>query len=185
MPAGLDAGPGIVSSVGYFLRWSWLHNRALCADGQDAVSPFGAETDYRVCMGEMMRRVLVLLLLGLLAGCSQSVDIALQDEVVVYLSSDAAKQVRLTRQDEAYRELSDWLRDNQSNWYATSGRYPGGVYVKSGDHGIQVTERNVILYSTVGAEPRAMYIQDVSQSKLRGLKGLGTQASNDPGQQGG
>ncbi len=120
-----------------------------------------------------MVRIIVLLLAVGLAGCSQTLDVPLEAEVNVFLSGDSNKPIRLTRQDTAYVELNEWLRDNRSEWYATSGRYPGGVYIKSGTHGIQVTERHVVIYSTAGSEAKAMYIQDINKDELPNIRSLG------------
>ena len=120
-----------------------------------------------------MNRVIVLLLVMGLVGCAQSLDIQLENEVSVFLSSDGDKQIRLTQNDKEYVELNDWLHDNRSEWYATSGRYAGGVYVKSGDYGIQVADNHVVIYLGSGSEAKAMYIQDIAKDELRGIKNIG------------
>jgi len=118
-------------------------------------------------MSIKMKRIIILLLVAVLVGCSESLEIQLEPEVSVFLSNDPQQRISLTRKDEAYGLLNEWLHENSSGWYATSGRYPGGVYVKSGNYGIQVTETHVVLYSATSNEPKAIYIQDIEKSELR------------------
>ena len=120
-----------------------------------------------------MSRILIVLSVLVLVSCSQSVDIQLEPEVDVFLSHDREQQIRLTSQDDEYSALDAWLRDNRSGWHPTSGRYPGGVYVVSGEHGIQVTDTHVILYSTAHDEPKAMYIQKLGHGDLQGIRNIG------------
>jgi hypothetical protein len=116
-----------------------------------------------------MKRVILLLLVMVLFGCSKSLDIRLEPEVHMVLSKDTKQKIRITEKDEAYVILNEWLLDHKTGWYATSGRYPGGVYVKSGDYGIQVTELKVVIYSTISNEPKAIYIQDIKKGELSAL----------------
>ena len=120
-----------------------------------------------------MSRIFVILSLLVLVGCSQSLDIELEPEVDVFLSSNADQQLRLTSGDKEYNILNEWLDAHKSGWYQTSGRYPGGVYVKSGKYGIQVTETNVVLYSTTPPEPKAIFIQSIGKGELSEIRGLG------------
>ncbi len=120
-----------------------------------------------------MRKIFIILSVLVLVSCSESLDIQLESEVNVYLSNDRERQIRLTPQDKEYVNLNEWLREHRSGWHPTSGSYPGGVYIKSGIHGIQITQTHVVLYSTTHSEPRAMYIQKIGKDKLRGIKDLG------------
>lgn len=120
-----------------------------------------------------MNRIIILLLVVVLVACSESLDIQLEPEVSVFLSNDSKQRISLTEKDEVYVLLNKWLHENRSDWYATSGRYPGGVYVKSGHYGIQVTETHVVLYSTTSNEPRAIYIQDIENGELRRIRDFG------------
>ena len=120
-----------------------------------------------------MNKIIILILVMSLMGCSKVVNVQLTPEVQMVLHSDLKQRIMLTAQDEAYTELNNWLATNSANWQATSGRYPGGVYVKSGDYGIQVTELKVILYSTVGNDPKAIYIQEISKDELRSVFNYG------------
>ena len=120
-----------------------------------------------------MNRIIILLLVAVLVSCSQSFDIQLEPEVSLFLNNDAEQRIRLTQEDEAYVALNEWLHENRSDWYATSGRYPGGVYVKSGDNGIQVTETRVVIYSTSGHEPKALYIQSINKGELSRIRDFG------------
>jgi hypothetical protein len=124
-------------------------------------------------MSNQMGRIVVLLLVVVLAGCSKSLDIQLEPEVSLFLNNDAQQRIRLTQKDEAYMILDEWLRENKSDWYVTSGRYPGGVYIKSGKHGIQVTQAHVVIYSTTSNEPRAMYIQGIKKGELSRIRDYG------------
>ncbi|OMH29448.1 hypothetical protein [Motiliproteus sp. MSK22-1] len=124
-------------------------------------------------MSNKMSRIFIILSLIVLAGCSQSLDIQLEPEVSVVLSDDREKVLRLTSNDKAYTDLNQWLREHNSDWYSTSGRYPGGVYIKSGDDGIQVTETHVVLYSTTGSEPKAIYIQTHEKDELTEVRNIG------------
>ena len=109
----------------------------------------------------------------LLVSCTEALDIQLQPEVRVYLSEDPDRKISLTSSDPEYTALVQWLAAHRSEWYPTSGRYPGGVYVKSGDHGIQVTNKHVVIYSTTGPEPKAIYIQKLVKGELEVLRNLG------------
>ncbi len=120
-----------------------------------------------------MDRIIILLLVVVLVSCSKSLDIHLEPEVNVFLSNDAEKRIRLTQKDEEYVILNEWLHENRSDWYVTSGRYPGGVYVKSGKYGIQITEIHVVIYSTVSHEPKAIYIQNIERGELSRIRNIG------------
>lgn len=108
-----------------------------------------------------------------LVSCSESLDIQLEPEVNVFLSNDSEQRIRLTPKDKEYAVLNEWLREHRSGWYSTSGRYPGGVYIKSGSYGIQITKSHVVLYSTSNPEPKAIYIQKVSKSELSEIRNIG------------
>ena len=120
-----------------------------------------------------MDRIIILLLVVVLVSCSKSLDIQLEPEVNIFLSKDTEKRIRLTQKDEEYVVLNEWLHENRSDWYATSGRYPGGLYVKSGNYGIQITETHVVIYSTVSHEPKARYIQDIEKGELSRIRNIG------------
>ena len=119
-----------------------------------------------------MNRIFIILPALVLVSCSESLDINLESEVNVFLSHDSEQKIRLTPKDKEYTVLNEWLREHRSGWYPTSGRYPGGVYIKTGDYGIQITEKNVILYSTTYPEPRSMYIQKVGKGKLIEIRNI-------------
>ncbi|RDH84778.1 MAG: hypothetical protein DIZ80_04750 [endosymbiont of Galathealinum brachiosum] len=120
-----------------------------------------------------MSRIVILLLIAFLMSCSNSLDIQLEPEVSMFLSNDAEQKIRLTQKDEAYVVLNEWLHENSSDWFVTSGSYPGGVYVQSGSDGIQVTETQVVIYSTSSNEPRAIFIQDIGKDELSKIKDFG------------
>lgn len=120
-----------------------------------------------------MNRIIILLLAVVLVSCSKSLDIQLEPEVSVFLSNSTEQRIRLTQKDEAYVVLNEWLHENRSDWFVTSGRYPGGVYVKSGNYGIQVTETHVVIYSTTSNEPKAIFIQDIEKDELSRLRDFG------------
>ena len=120
-----------------------------------------------------MRKIFIILSVLVLVSCSESLDIQLESEVNVYLSNDSERIIRLTPQDKEYADLNEWLRENRSGWHPTSGPYPGGVYIKSGIYGIQITEAYVVIYSTTSSEPRSMYVQKIVRGKLSGIKNLG------------
>jgi len=120
-----------------------------------------------------MNKIIILILVMCLLGCSKVVDVQLEPEVQMFLRSDLKQRITLTQNDPAYIDLKEWLDENKSNWQTTSGRYPGGVYVQSGNYGIQVTELKVILYSTVGNEPKAIYIQEITKDELRTVFNFG------------
>jgi len=124
-----------------------------------------------------MNRIFIILLALVVVSCSESLDITLDPEVNVFLSHDREKIIRLTPKDKEYKVLNEWLREHRSGWYPTSGLYPGGVYVKTGDYGIQITDTNVILYSTAHSEPRSMYIQKVGKHKLSKVVNIGKDSS--------
>jgi hypothetical protein len=120
-----------------------------------------------------MNKIIILILVMCLLGCSKVVDVKLEPEVQIFFSSDLLQKITITKKDTAYIDLNEWLNENKANWQVTSGRYPGGVYLKSGDYGIQVTELKVILYSTVGGEPKAIYIQEITNKELRSVFNFG------------
>ncbi|TWX67746.1 hypothetical protein ESZ36_10520 [Colwellia demingiae] len=120
-----------------------------------------------------MNRVILLLLVTCLFGCSKPLDIQLEPEVHIFLSKDTKQGIPITLNDKAYLVLNEWLHENKTGWYATSGRYPGGVYIKSGKFGIQVIESKVVIYSTVGNEPKAIYIQEIEKGELSAILAFG------------
>jgi len=90
----------------------------------------------------------------LIISCSESIDIQLEPEVILFHSEEIEKPTTLTQKDETYKTLNKWLLENKDDWHLTSGRYPGGVYIKSGNYGIQVTDRQVFLMlKIVNLEP--------------------------------
>jgi hypothetical protein len=108
-----------------------------------------------------------------LVSCSKALDIQLEPEVSVFFSNDTEKRIRLTQKDEEYVILNEWLQENRADWYITSGRYPGGVYVKSGNYGIQITKTHVVIYSTTSHEPKAIYIQGIEKGELSRIRNIG------------
>ncbi len=122
----------------------------------------------------MKKNILVVLtLLLVLVGCSKSVDVNLDEEITVLSSSNSEQKVKLTAKDSEYSLLKTWLVQNRANWLSTSGRYPGGIYFKSGKYGIQITDSKVILYSNIADKPTAIYAQEIERSDLKILKDLG------------
>lgn len=118
-------------------------------------------------------RVFIVLAVIALAGCSETLDIQLAPEVTVFHSNGGGRGIPLTPQDKAYAALNAWLSKHESDWYPTSGRYPGGVYIKSGSHGIQVTETLVVLYSTTHPEPKAIFAQQIGKGELSEVRNFG------------
>lgn len=122
----------------------------------------------------MKKYILVpLTLLLFLVGCSKPVDVLLDDEITVLSSSNSEKKVQLTAKDAEYILLKEWLIQHRGSWLSTSGRYPGGVYLTSGEYGIQVTDSKVILYTNIADNPTAIYAQEIERSDLKILKDLG------------
>ncbi|MCW8935921.1 MAG: hypothetical protein OQK98_14450 [Gammaproteobacteria bacterium] len=120
-----------------------------------------------------MNRIIILLLVLGLVACSETLDIQLEPEVTAILSNESNQQIRLTQKDEVYMLLNEWLHENRSDWFVTSGRYPGGVYIKSGNHGIQVTDSKVVIYAIRSDGPKAIYIQDLKRDELEKLRNFG------------
>jgi hypothetical protein len=108
-----------------------------------------------------------------LVSCSKAVDIELSPQVSVLFSRDSDKNVQLTEESPEYQELKKWLQENESDWYSTSGRFPGGIYIKSGEHGIQVTKNHVVIYSTTSKKPKAVYVQEINNRELVLIRGIG------------
>lgn len=106
----------------------------------------------------------------MLASCSKVPDIALTPELTIFYSDDSEKRVTLTQEDEAYQELDDWLRDNQSDWISTSGHFPSGIYIVSGDYGIQITKLHVVLYLSNRKNTKASFIQNLGANELRKIR---------------
>jgi len=111
-------------------------------------------------------------LLLLIMGCSKSIDVQLDPELTVFVSAGSDKTIQLTKQDAAYKMLSEWLRENKAGWLPTSGHYAGGIYLTSGSYGIQVIDTKVVLYSSITDNPSAIYAQEIERSDLRALKDL-------------
>ncbi|UUO23880.1 hypothetical protein FGD67_12070 [Colwellia sp. M166] len=111
-------------------------------------------------------------LLLLLTGCSKSVEVQLEPELTVFVSAGSDKTIQLTKQDAEYIMLSEWLVQNKADWLPTSGRYAGGIYLTSGNYGIQVIDTKVVLYSSITDNPTAIYAQEIERSDLRALKDL-------------
>lgn len=116
-----------------------------------------------------MNRIVLVLMLSLLLGCSESIDIRLDPEVEVFLGEDNESTLKLTSGDKAWRVLEHWLQEHRSGWYTTNGRYPGGLYLTSGGRGIQVTDTHVVLYANIHAKPVARYIQKIEGDELAGF----------------
>ncbi len=111
--------------------------------------------------------------LVLITGCTETVDFQLGPKVDAYVMTDSEQAISVAETDTAYIELNEWLLANRTGWHATAGRYPGGVYLKSGADGIQVTGMEVIIYSTDGPEPNAEYIHHVGRQELSAVRALG------------
>ena len=125
-----------------------------------------------------MSRIIIVLLALALVSCSETLDIQLEPELTVFLSTDSDARIRLTEADKEHAALNEWLHEHRSGWHPTSGRYPGGVYMKSGNYGIQVTDTHVVLYSSTSPEPRAIYIQKLGHNELSSVISLGKQTNN-------
>jgi len=121
----------------------------------------------------MSRLALLIATFSLLVSCTQSLDIQLEPQVEVYFSDDSERIIPLTEENNEYGVLNEWLSENNSNWRPTSGRYPGGIYVKSGEYGIQITKTDVILYSTTSYTPKAIYIQRIDKGSLSEIRNIG------------
>ena len=124
-------------------------------------------------MKNKVHRIFILLSVMLLISCTETLEIQLPPEVTVFISNGNQQGIHLTATDKEYVVLNEWLREHSSDWHFTSGRYPGGVYIKTGQYGIQVTQTHVILYSTTSPEPKAVYIQKISKSELAEIKNMG------------
>jgi len=117
-------------------------------------------------MNNKLRTFFLIVSLMLIMSCSESVSIQLEPEVNLFHSDGMEEPTTLTQKDEAYRILNKWLLENKDDWSLTSGRYPGGIYIKSGDYGIQIKEKQVVIYSAENSEPRALYIKDINKGEL-------------------
>lgn len=124
-------------------------------------------------MRNTMKRIFVLLSALLLAGCSSTFDIQLKPKVTAFVGDSNGQQIELTQSSPEYLVLNEWLQENRTEWMVTSGRFSGGVYIQSGDDGIQVTDTKVVIYSTQGTDPQAIYIQNIKKSELSIIKKLG------------
>lgn len=121
----------------------------------------------------MKKNLLLILLLSFtLIACSKAVNIELSPQVTVFISEGSDKKIQLTKADLAYSTLNNWLKNNQEGWYSTSGKYSGGVYLVSGERGIQVTELKVIIYTNVADSPQAIYVKEITRDELAELKKL-------------
>lgn len=109
----------------------------------------------------------------MLTGCSKVVEVQLQENVKAFQSKNKEIAIPLTSNDAAHIALNKWLKENKDGWFSTSGRYPGGVYILSGEQGIQITQQKVILYATDGEKPTAIYAQEIARSDLQEVKSIG------------
>jgi hypothetical protein len=121
------------------------------------------------------RTILFPLLVSLLlmAGCTETVNIQLEPKVGAYIVTDSKTKIELVETDPAHLELNSWLEENQTGWHNTTGRFAGGVYIKSGINGIQVTGMEVIIYSTKGLEPNARFVRSVGRTELPFVRAIG------------
>ncbi len=108
----------------------------------------------------------------LMAGCSETINIQLEPKVDAYVVSASKQKISLVETDAAYAELQNWLLEHQTGWHNTSGRFPGGVYIKSGKRGIQVTGMEVVIYTINGFEPDAQYVRNVGKTELPLVRGI-------------
>lgn len=120
-----------------------------------------------------LRFLLTILTSTLLLGCTKVVEIELAPRVTAYVSDNKAFKQELTAKDEAYQVLSGWMKEHQSGWFSTSGRYEGGTYIHSGKHGILVKERRIVIYVIKGTTPEATYVRDIKPSELLVIKNIG------------
>ncbi len=124
-------------------------------------------------MSNTLKKIFILISVMILVSCSESLDIQLDPEVTVFLNTDGEQKIVLTSKDNEYTVLNQWLSDHRSGWYSTAGNFPGGVYIKTGNYGIQITELHVILYSTEYEKTRAINIQKISKDELSIIKNIG------------
>lgn len=115
----------------------------------------------------------LLVSLLLISGCTETLDIQLAPNIDAYVVTDSKNKIPLTANDPEHVELQNWLNENQTGWHGTMGRFPGGVYIKSGKDGIQVTGMEVIIYSTTGPQPDARYVRHVGRTELPLIRNIG------------
>lgn len=115
----------------------------------------------------------------MLTGCSQQVEVQLAPTVKVHFSDDRSKTIQITANDPAYQALAQWLKEHQSGWYPTSGQYPGGVYLVSGEQGIQVTQQRVVIYATKNKKPTATFVQEINRQDLLIVKNIAQQQAEN------
>ena len=125
-------------------------------------------------VGELMNKYILMVLVAVstFMGCTQLVEVKLEPEVTVYLSENTDKKIRLTESDAEHTLLKTWLAEHKDGWLTTSGKYSGGVYLTSGEYGIQITDSKVVLYTDITEIPTAIYAQEIERSELRALKDL-------------
>lgn len=109
----------------------------------------------------------------LISGCTETIDIQLEPNVDAYVVTDSKNKISLSKTDPAHAELQNWLNENNTGWHNTMGRFPGGVYIKSGKDGIQVTGMEIVIYSTTGPQPDAKYVRNVGKKELPLVRGIG------------
>ncbi|SEL88401.1 hypothetical protein SAMN05216262_12910 [Colwellia chukchiensis] len=118
----------------------------------------------------MKKYFLLTLLLFTIMACTKTVEVPLDQEITVYLSTDSKARVVLNAESAQYQLLKSWLNDNKDNWLSTSGRYAGGIYLTSAGYGIQVTDSKVVLYTDIAENPTAIYAQEIERTELKALK---------------
>lgn len=120
-----------------------------------------------------MRNVLLLLVIFVLSACTQTLDLQLASEVTVYRSDDRANPLTLTAKDSEYALFNHWLNEHRSEWHPTKGRFRGGIFMKSGKDGIQVTKSEVILYASRDGKMEATHAAQIGPNELQPIKDIG------------
>lgn len=123
-----------------------------------------------------MRKALLVMAVLALVACTQTLDLQLAPEVTVYLSDDRENPITLTPESSEYVLFNTWLREHQSDWHPTKGRFRGGIFIKSGKDGIQVTKSEVILYASRGGKMEATHAAQIGPNELMPLKEIGKQS---------
>ena len=120
-----------------------------------------------------MKKTLIVLGMLALMACTQTLDLQLEPEVSVYRSDDRENPKTLTAANAEYGIFNTWLRENQSKWHPTKGRFKGGIFIQSGKKGIQITTSEVILYANRGGRMEATHAAQIGPNELQSLKDFG------------
>jgi hypothetical protein len=118
-------------------------------------------------------KVFVVLIVFLLAGCSNSFYSELPKEINIFPNELSPSLYKIfTFEDPEYIELDDWLRKNKDGWTSHDKKYSGGIIVLANNYGYQLTGDKIIVHSRFYTEPKSLFFKELKSHEIRGLRDL-------------